>query len=109
MTSSPSLKIEDNELSNMVDTPPTKSKSSKKKRDSSTLRKAPQAPKRFKSSYILFFMAKQQEIKDALGPSATVSFLASDIGMYYHCLITIDFTVLLTSQMCQFHSKSKVY
>lgn len=37
------------------------------------LRKAPQAPKRFKSSYILFFMAKQQEIKNAIGPNAGVS------------------------------------
>ena len=38
-----------------------------------TLRKAPQAPKRFKSSYILFFMAKQQEIKSSIGPNAGVS------------------------------------
>jgi len=45
----------------------------KKKRDASTLRKAPQAPKRFKSSYICFFMAKQQEIKDELGQAATVT------------------------------------
>lgn len=45
----------------------------KKKRDSSTLRKAPQAPKRFKSSYICFFMAKQAEIKEELGDKATVT------------------------------------
>ena len=38
-----------------------------------SLRKAPQAPKRFKSSYILFFMAKQQEIKNSIGPNAGVS------------------------------------
>jgi len=44
----------------------------KKKRDPSTLRKAPQAPKRFKSSYIMFFMAKQQEIKATLGAGASV-------------------------------------
>jgi len=44
----------------------------KKKRDASTLRKAPQAPKRFKSSYIMFFMAKQQEIKAELGGGASV-------------------------------------
>jgi len=44
----------------------------KKKRDASTLRKAPQAPKRFKSSYIMFFMAKQQEIKAELGVGASV-------------------------------------
>jgi len=48
-------------------------KKNKKKRDGSTLRKAPQAPKRFKSSYICFFMAKQQEIKDDLGDKATVT------------------------------------
>lgn len=37
------------------------------------LRKAPQAPKRFKSSYICFYMAKQPEIKKELGEKATVS------------------------------------
>ena len=46
---------------------------SKRKRDGSALRKAPQAPKRFKSSYILFFVAKQEEIKAQLGPGASVS------------------------------------
>ncbi len=44
----------------------------KKKRES-TLRKAPQAPKRFKSSYIIFFMAQQDIIKNELGPKASVS------------------------------------
>ena len=44
-----------------------------RKRDGSTLRKAPQAPKRFKSSYICFFMAKQPEIKEALGEKASVT------------------------------------
>lgn len=44
----------------------------KKKREHSQLRKAPQAPKRFKSSYIMFFMAKQDEIKAELGPGAAV-------------------------------------
>jgi hypothetical protein len=48
-------------------------RSNKKKRDNSTLRKAPQAPKRFKSSYICFFMAKQPEIKGELGDKATVT------------------------------------
>mmetsp|Transcript_26414 Transcript_26414/g.47903 ORF Transcript_26414/g.47903 Transcript_26414/m.47903 type:complete len:364 (+) Transcript_26414:341-1432(+) len=48
-------------------------KPSKKKRDGSTLRKAPQAPKRFKSSYICFFMAKQQEIKESLTNDTTVT------------------------------------
>lgn len=50
---------------------PTTTKT-KKKRDHSVLRKAPQAPKRFKSSYIMFFMAKQTEIKSELGPGAAV-------------------------------------
>lgn len=44
----------------------------KKKRDGSSLRKAPGAPKRFKSSYIMFFMAKQKEIKSELGEGASV-------------------------------------
>jgi hypothetical protein len=47
--------------------------SNKKKRDNTSLRKAPQAPKRFKSSYICFFMAKQPEIKEELGDKATVT------------------------------------
>lgn len=51
----------------------TTGKKNKKKRDGSTLRKAPQAPKRFKSSYICFFMAKQPEIKEELGDKATVT------------------------------------
>jgi hypothetical protein len=37
------------------------------------LRKAPQAPKRFKSSYICFFVAKQAEIKQELGEAASVA------------------------------------
>jgi hypothetical protein len=45
----------------------------KRKRHSSGLRKAPQAPKRFKSSYICFFVAKQDEIKKELGGAANVS------------------------------------
>jgi HMG (high mobility group) box len=37
------------------------------------IRKSPDAPKRFKSSYILFFMAKQADIKKDLGEGANVS------------------------------------
>lgn len=48
-------------------------KKGKKKRDANALRKAPNAPKRFKSSYICFFMAKQPEIKESLGDQATVT------------------------------------
>lgn len=54
---------------------PSRVKSStvnKKKRDGTSLRKAPGAPKRFKSSYIIFFMAKQNEIKAELGKGASV-------------------------------------
>jgi len=51
--------------------PPTAGKVKKKR--SHTLRKAPQAPKRFKSSYICFFMAKRPEIKKALGDEATIT------------------------------------
>lgn len=43
-----------------------------KKRKDGVLRKAPQAPRRFKSSYILFFMAKQNEIKRTLPPGSSV-------------------------------------
>eukprot|EP00531_Pseudo-nitzschia_arenysensis_P019281 CAMPEP_0116124394 /NCGR_PEP_ID=MMETSP0329-20121206/5258_1 /TAXON_ID=697910 /ORGANISM="Pseudo-nitzschia arenysensis, Strain B593" /LENGTH=326 /DNA_ID=CAMNT_0003618373 /DNA_START=196 /DNA_END=1173 /DNA_ORIENTATION=- len=39
----------------------------RKKRETPFLRKAPQAPKRFRSSYICFFTAKQPEIKKELG------------------------------------------
>jgi hypothetical protein len=45
----------------------------RRKRDANSFRKAPQAPKRFKSSYICFFMAKQAEIKAALAEEATVT------------------------------------
>ena len=48
----------------------------KGKRDSHSMRKAPHAPKRFKSSYICFFMAKQGEIKEELGDEATVSLIS---------------------------------
>jgi hypothetical protein len=48
------------------------SKATKKKLKGTSLRKAPQAPKRFKSSYIMFFIENQQDIKDELGPGASV-------------------------------------
>jgi hypothetical protein len=51
----------------------TMSPKRKKKRDLSSLRKAPQAPKRFKSSYICFFTTKQPGIKENLGDKATVT------------------------------------
>jgi HMG (high mobility group) box len=49
------------------------SKKVKKRRDTASLRKAPNAPKRFKSSYICFFVAKQPLIKAELGDQAAVT------------------------------------
>jgi len=51
------------------------SDSKPKRKRESPLRKAPGAPKRFKSSYILFFMAHREEIKVELGQNASVSVL----------------------------------
>ena len=42
------------------------------KKRKSTLRKAPQAPKRFKSSYIIFIVHVQVKIKVELGGKASV-------------------------------------
>lgn len=56
---------------------------SKKKRDASRIRKPPEAPKRFKSSYILFFMAKQKEIKEELGEGVSVSIKSFQSGFAY--------------------------
>lgn len=44
----------------------------RKKHGAVGLRKAPQAPKRFKSSYICFFTAKRDEVKAELGGTPTV-------------------------------------
>jgi len=44
-----------------------------KKREDRQFRKAPQAPKRFKSSYIIFFTENQAKIKEQLGPQTTVA------------------------------------
>lgn len=67
------VKQEHGDIDLSVESPPSSPRRSKKKRDSSVLRKAPQAPKRFKSSYICFFMAKQPVIKEELGDKATVT------------------------------------
>lgn len=67
------LALDDIDVPSTQDVSSTTGKKNKKKRDGSTLRKAPQAPKRFKSSYICFFMAKQPEIKEELGDKATVT------------------------------------
>ncbi len=44
-----------------------------KKTKNGVLRKNPNAPRRFKSSYILFFMAKQEDIKRSLPEGSAVS------------------------------------
>jgi hypothetical protein len=62
-------------------------KKGKKKRDSSALRKAPQAPKRFKSSYICFFMAKQPDIKGELGNKATVTEISKRSAEMWYVLL----------------------
>lgn len=63
-------------------------KKGKKKRDANALRKAPQAPKRFKSSYICFFMAKQPLIKDELGDKATVTAISKRSAEMWYVLLT---------------------
>jgi hypothetical protein len=61
-----------------------------KKRDASALRKAPQAPKRFKSSYICFFMSKQAEIKEELGDKATVTAISKRSAELWKHLPTVE-------------------
>ena len=69
---------------------PSSPKRKKKKRDGSTLRKAPQAPKRFKSSYICFFTAKQSEIKAELGEMATITEISKRSAQMWKRLSTED-------------------
>jgi high mobility group protein B1 len=66
------------------------SKKKKKKRDATSLRKAPQAPKRFRSSYICFFTAKQSEIKKELGELATVAQISKRSAQLWKELSTED-------------------
>jgi len=61
-------------------------KKMKKKRDTSTLRKAPQAPKRFKSSYICFFISKQAEFKKELGDTSTIAEISKLSGQKWKAL-----------------------
>jgi HMG (high mobility group) box len=63
----------------------------KKRRDSSGAeRKAPGAPKRFKSSYICFFMAKQTEIKEELGEKATVMMVSKRSAEKWKSLSAVE-------------------
>eukprot|EP00529_Nitzschia_sp_RCC80_P013178 CAMPEP_0113516192 /NCGR_PEP_ID=MMETSP0014_2-20120614/41398_1 /TAXON_ID=2857 /ORGANISM="Nitzschia sp." /LENGTH=596 /DNA_ID=CAMNT_0000412913 /DNA_START=275 /DNA_END=2065 /DNA_ORIENTATION=- /assembly_acc=CAM_ASM_000159 len=52
--------------------------SPKRKRRERAVRKHPGAPKRFKSSYICFFTAKQPEIKERLGTTASVGEISKE-------------------------------
>jgi hypothetical protein len=65
---------------------PQLKKKKNKKRDTSTLRKAPQAPKRFKSSYICFFTAKQAEFKKELGDTSTIAEISKLSGQKWKAL-----------------------
>jgi hypothetical protein len=60
--------------------PYSTSSSNKKRKKESNLRKAPGAPKRFKSSYILFFMAHREEIKKELGAGTSVSIMQNTLS-----------------------------
>jgi hypothetical protein len=53
-------------------------------------RKAPLAPKRFKSSYICFFVAKQGEIKAELGPSSNVASVSRRSAELWKSLSTTE-------------------
>lgn len=65
----------------------------KRKRES-TLRKAPGAPKRFKSSYILFFMAHRDEIKNELGAHASVSDCVVLLFLFLPCVELLRVVIL---------------
>jgi hypothetical protein len=69
-----------NRTNTTSNTSPIAKTSKTKKRDhsGSQLKKAPQAPKRFKSSYICFFMASRPETKIRLGPDATIAEISKE-------------------------------
>jgi hypothetical protein len=57
----------------------------KRMRDNAAqLKKAPQAPKRFKSSYICFFMAKRPEIKQELGTKASMTVISKRSAIMWY-------------------------
>jgi len=66
--------------------PETKRKK-KKVAKTPVYRKAPQAPKRFKSSYICFSMAKREKIKAELGGAAKVTEVAEEIARQWRALV----------------------
>lgn len=88
----PSVSMQEPDLANIetkkVGTP-------NKKKGKSTLRKAPQAPKRFKSSYILFFVHVQVKIKAELGGRASVRalFISSFIRRVNHIRVFVMFNL----------------
>eukprot|EP00586_Coscinodiscus_wailesii_P022890 CAMPEP_0172499966 /NCGR_PEP_ID=MMETSP1066-20121228/132973_1 /TAXON_ID=671091 /ORGANISM="Coscinodiscus wailesii, Strain CCMP2513" /LENGTH=478 /DNA_ID=CAMNT_0013273983 /DNA_START=377 /DNA_END=1813 /DNA_ORIENTATION=- len=62
----------------------------KKKNNTSTFRKAPQAPKRFRSAFILFSRAKRNELKTQLGPAAVLSDIAKQTAQIWHKLPPVE-------------------
>jgi hypothetical protein len=70
------------------------------------------APKRFKSSYICFFMAKQPEIKDSLGDKATVTEISkrsAEMWYEYPPLIAWCLLLSLTSSIPTHNSKAQSF
>lgn len=67
--------------------PPTAAVPEKKQQ---RVRKSPHAPKRFKSSYICFFMAKQAEIKAELGPNTPLSEISRRSAQLWRNLAPAD-------------------
>jgi len=58
----------------------------RRKRTSSSYKKAPQAPKRSKSPYICFSTVKHKEIKESMGPEAKVSDVAKKVAEIWRSL-----------------------
>ena len=78
-----------------------KLKACKKQKRDGILRKAPQAPRRFKSSYILFFMEKQKEIKAELGEKASVSTRNSFISITLRAFSSYAIYIILGDRCFQ--------
>jgi len=56
------------------------------KRKNDRYRKAPQAPKRFKSSYIFFFVENQERVKKTLCPNSTLSAISKHTSLLWRKL-----------------------
>lgn len=58
----------------------------KKKKKQAPFKKAPQAPKRFKSSYIYYSQAKHKEARNEIGADAKVTDVAKKVAQSWKCL-----------------------